>query len=246
VLIKIETLKGYTLDSFDGEIGTVKEFYFDDHYWTIRYLVADTGNWYTDRRVLISPHALVDVARKKQRITVNLTKKQIEDCPPLASDLPVSRQYEEAYYRYYGWPMYWDGPNMWGGYPDIVQGISISKEIMTHEKTWDSHLRSSIEVGSYNIQASDGDIGHVEDFIIDDKAWAIRYLVINTHSWWAGKKVLVSPQWIDRVSWNESKVFVGLTRESIKNSPEYSEQTLLDRDYETLLHEHYRRPLYWR
>ena len=114
MLIKTKTLKGYTLDSLDGEIGKVKEFYFDDYHWTIRYLVADTGNWYTDRQVLISPHALVEVNKEKQNIAVNLTKKQIEDSPPLDSDKPVSRQFEEAYYGYYGWPMYWDGPYMWG------------------------------------------------------------------------------------------------------------------------------------
>jgi hypothetical protein len=246
MLIKIDTLKGYTLDSLDGEIGKVKDFYFDDYHWTIRYLVADTGNWYTDRQVLISPHALVKVNKEKQNIAVNLTKKQIEDSPPLDSDKPVSRQFEEAYYGYYGWPMYWDGPYMWGAYPDIVRDIKYSREIMQAEDKWNSHLRSTIEVNSYNIQASDGEIGHLEDFIIDDETWAIRYLIIDTHNWWPGKKVLVSPQWIEQVSWSDSKVFVNLSRESIKNSPEYTEESLITRDYETWLYGHYKRKAYWR
>jgi hypothetical protein len=246
MLIKIDTLKGYTLDSLDGEIGKIKDFYFDDYHWTIRYLVADTGNWYTDRQVLISPHALVKVNKEKQNIAVNLTKKQIEDSPPLDSDKPVSRQFEEAYYGYYGWPMYWDGPYMWGAYPDIVRDIKYSREIMQAEDKWNSHLRSTIEVNSYNIQASDGEIGHLEDFIIDDETWAIRYLIIDTHNWWPGKKVLVSPQWIEQVSWSDSKVFVNLSRESIKNSPEYTEESLITRDYETWLYGHYKRKAYWR
>jgi hypothetical protein len=100
-------LKGYKLHSLDGEIGKVKEFYFDDHHWTIRYLVADTGNWLTGRQVLISPYALVAVNKEEQYITIDLTKKQIEDSPSLNSDKPVSRQFEETYYGYYGWPMYW-------------------------------------------------------------------------------------------------------------------------------------------
>jgi sporulation protein YlmC with PRC-barrel domain len=246
MLIKIDTLKGYTLDSLDGEIGKVKEFYFDDYHWTIRYLIADTGNWYTGRQVLISPYALVEVNKEKQNIVVNLSKKQIENSPPLSSDKPVSRQFEEAYYGYYGWPMYWDGPNMWGPYPDIVRDLKYSREIMQAEDKWNSHLRSTIEVNSYNIQASDGEIGHVEDFVIDDETWAIRYLIIDTHNWWPGKKVLVAPQWIERVSWSDSKVFVDLSRESIKNSPEYSEESLISRDYETWLYGYYTRQAYWR
>jgi hypothetical protein len=246
MFIQINTLNNYTLDSLDGAIGKVKQFYFDDYYWAIRYLVADTGNWYTDKQVLISPHALVEVNQEKQNIAVNLTKKQIENSPPLDSEKTVSRQFEEAYYGYYGWPMYWDGPYMWGAYPEIVRDIKYSREILQAENKWNSHLRSTIEVNSYNIQASDGEIGHVEDFIIDDETWAIRYLVIDTHNWWPGKKVLVSPQWIERVSWSDSKVFVNLSRESIKNSPEYSKESLITRDYETWLYGHYKRQEYWR
>jgi len=105
MLSKAKTLTGYKLHSLDGEIGKVKEFYFDDHHWTIRYLVADTGNWLTGRQVLISPYALVAVSQEEQHIVINLTKKQIEDSPSLNSDRPVSRRFEEAYYGYYGWPM---------------------------------------------------------------------------------------------------------------------------------------------
>ena len=129
MLNKAKTLKGYKLDSLDGEIGKVKEFYFDDRHWTIRYLVADTGNWLTGRQVLISPYALVAVIKEEQHIAVDLTKKQIEDSPSLNSDKPVSRQFEEAYYGYYGWPMYWAGPYMWGDYPYIVRDREKWKEI---------------------------------------------------------------------------------------------------------------------
>ena len=121
MLCKAKTVKGYKLDSLDGEIGSVKEFYFDDQHWAIRYLVADTGNWLTGRQVLISPYALGVVNQGKQSISINLTNKQIEKSPSLASDKPVSRQFEVSYYGYYGWPVYWDGPYMWGPYPNIVR-----------------------------------------------------------------------------------------------------------------------------
>ena len=121
MLNKAKTLQGYKLDSRDGEIGKVKEFYFDDQHWAIRYLVADTGNWLTGRKVLISPYALGAVVNEQQHIVIELTKKQIEDSPALNSDKPVSQQFEESYYGYYGWPMYWRGPYMWGSYPYLVR-----------------------------------------------------------------------------------------------------------------------------
>jgi len=245
MLNKAKMLKGYTLDGLDGDIGKVKEFYFDDLHWTIRYLVANTGNWLTDKQVLISPHALASVDREDQNIAINLTKKQIEDSPPLDSDKPVSRQFEEFYYGYYGWPVYWGGPYMWGSYAYIVNNPDEWRESTQGEKAWDSHLRSTNDVSGHHIQASDGDIGHVEDFIIDDETWAIRYLVIDTRNWWPGKKVLVATQWIESVSWSELKVFVNLTREAIRQSPEYTEESLLTRDYEALLHGHYDRQGYW-
>ena len=248
MLSKANILKGYRLDSLDcGEIGTVKEFYFDDQHWTIRYLVANTGDWLTDRQVLISPYALIAVINAAQRITIDLTKKQIEDSPSLDSDKPVSQQFEENYNKYYGWPMYWGGPNLWGSYYIPYRGRNHEewREFTHGEKTWDPHLRSTHTVSGYNVQAVDGEIGHVDDFIIDDETWAIRYLVIDTGNWWPGKKVLISPQWIDRVSWSEAKVFIYLSRETIKQSPEYTEESLLTRDYETGLHRHYNRQGYW-
>jgi len=245
MLYKVKTLNGYKLDSLDGDIGKVKEFYFDDQHWAVRYLVADTGNWLLDKQVLVSPYALRKVVEIDQVININLTKKQIEASPSLDSDKPVSQQYEELYYKYYGWPVYWDGPYMWGSYPDIVRDRVMRDEPSTLQKPWNPHLRSTRDVTGHHIQASDGEIGHVEDFILDDETWAIRYLIIDTRNWWPGKKVLVSPQWIERISWSESKVFFNLTRETIQHSPEYSEETLIDRDYEYRLHRHYNRPGYW-
>ena len=247
MLNKAKTLTGYKLSSLDGEIGTVKEFYFDDKHWAIRYLVADTGSWLADRQVLISPHALLAVYPEEQNIAINLTKKQIEDSPSLNSDKPVSRQFEEVYYGYYGWQMYWSGPYMWGTSPYIVRDREKRKGASKSKRTWDAHLRSTNDMSGHHIQATDGEIGHVEDFIIDDKTWAIRYLIIDTRNWWPGKKVLIAPQWIERISWGESKVFVNLTRKTIKQSPEYKhfEESLPTRYYETMLHQHYNRQGYW-
>ena len=245
MLIQANTLKGYKLACLDGEIGKVEEFYFDDRHWTIRHLVAETGNWLLGRRVLISPYALVAANREEHHIAINLTKKQIEDSPLLGSDKPVSRQFETAYYGFYQWPAYWGGPNVWGSYPYIERDPKKWREPTPNEKGWDPYLRSTHEVSGHYVHASDGEMGHVEDFIIDDETWAIRYLIVDTQNWWPGKKVLVSPQWIDRVSWSESKVFVNLSRETIKNSPEYTDESSVTRDYETRLHRHCNFHGYW-
>jgi hypothetical protein len=247
MLYTARTLHGYRLDSLDGEIGRVKEFYFDDRHWTIRYLVADTGNWLPGRQVLISPYALgaIDTDIYKDQIAISLTKKQIKESPSLDSHKPVSRQFEENYYGYYGWPIYWAGPFSWGYARQVVRDREKWKAATPGQKAWDHHLRSTHAMTGYRLEALNGEIGHIEDFVIDDETWAIRYLVVGTKSWWPGKKVLVSPQWIERISWNESNVFINLSREAIKDSPQYTEEALLTRDYEVGLHRHYNRKGYW-
>jgi uncharacterized protein YrrD len=245
MLIKAKELKGYSLKSLDGDIGSVSEFYFDDRYWTIRYLIANTANWFTGRQVLISPYSLKGVNQAVEELSVRLTRKQVEDSPSIETDEPVSRKYEGAYNGYYGYPDYWNGPYMWGGYPYIVQerakwDLSASQSMET-----EGHLRSTNEVTGYNLLAIDGEIGHVDDFILDDETWSIRYLVVATRNWWPGKKVLISPKWIDDVSWGESEVTIGLSRDAIRAAPEYTDELLLTRDYETGLYGHYNREGYW-
>ena len=246
MLSKVKILNGYSIQNTDDEtIGKVKDIYFDDRRWTVRYLVANTGNWLSGRKVLLSPYALVAVNADHDNIIADLTKKQIEDSPSLDSDKPVSQQFESDYYGYYGWPSYWYGPYSWGSYPYIERDSVKWKQHNPGGKAWDHHLRSCHEVTGYNIQAEDGEIGHVEDFIIDDETWEIRYLVVNTSNWWAGKKVLISPLWIESVSWSERKVVIDLTRQVIKRSPVFTDKSLVDRDYENSLYGHYNRKGYW-
>lgn len=248
MLIKAKTLKGYKLRATDGEIGKVKEFYFDDLHWVVRYLIADTGSWLTGKQVLISPYALGVANNQDDLININLNKDQIENSPSLETDKPVSLQFETEYYGYYRWPAYWSGTGMWGAYPTISHDNleKVEKvEKQEQEKSWDPHLRSTNALTGYHIQANDGEIGHVSDFVIDDETWAIRYLIIDTTNWFGGKKVLISPKWIDEISWDESKVAINLSMEEIKQAPEYSAEELVTRDYETQLHRYYKRNVYW-
>jgi len=245
MLNRFKSIKGYKLNGLDGEVGTVKEFFFDDRFWTIRYLVADTGNWLGEWQVLISPFALTAVNVEDKTVVVELTKKQIEESPSLASYKPVSRQYEEEYSNYYGWPMYWSGPYMWGLQPGLLPNREKWREPTQSKNSWDPHLRSTQDVMGHAIQTNDGKIGHVEDFIFDDETWAIRYFVVDTKNFGLGKLVLLSPRWIENIDWIQKKVIVALSRDSILGSPEFLQDSLLTGEYETDLHRHYNRHGYW-
>ena len=236
MLSKAKTLTGYKLESLDGGIGKVKDFYFDDHYWTIRYLVADTGEWLVSRQVLISPLSVAGVDREQESLTVKLTKAEIEHSPSLNRDKPVSRQFEQEYTVFFGFPMYWGFPK------DATAHAQSGNPAKKHD---DPDLRSTHDVSGHHVEASDGEIGHVNDFIIDDETWAIRYLIVETKDWLPGKKVLISPKWIERVSWSAKQVVVALTREAIGQAPEYTDSSPLTRDQEIALHRHYNRPGYW-
>lgn len=243
----VKELKGYVLKATDGEIGRCKDFLFDDRFWTIRHMVADTGKWLPGRKILISPVALEKPDWGEGRFPVRMTKKEIEDSPDLKTDEPVSRQREVGLFQYYGWPYYWVGGHVWGAvdFPEQPYGAMAEMEPEDDSDSGDEHLRSANEVTGYHIQATDDEIGHVEDFLVDDSNWVIRYLVVDTRNWLPGKKVLVSPAWAEAVDWGDSKVMVNMTRDQIKNGPEFDPSVLVDREYEEALHNYYRRVGYW-
>ena len=245
MLVNAKSLTGYKLQSLDGEIGKVREFYFDDRFWAVRYLVADTGGWLTGRQVLISPYALISANTEEQHLTVDLTKKQIEDSPSLSSDKPVSLQFEESHFGYYGLSAYWNDLNRMGPAPDLMAGDRNPDGLPQDKADWDPNLRSTSAVIGHHVQASDDEIGHIEDFIIDDQTWAIRYLVVNTRNWLPGKKILVSLQWVERVSWTEAKVYVNLPSEMIRTAPEYDDDSPITREFEESLHQHFLHEGYW-
>jgi hypothetical protein len=253
-----ESIEGYGIQATDGEIGRVREFYFDDVKWGIRYLVVDTGSWFTRNSVLISPYSITGVDDVDQTIRVSLTLEQVKGSPDIDTHKPVSRQLEGEYSDYYGYGNYWTGPYLWGvgGYPSypmpeagtVPAGHELPEEVAARAASnpEDVHLRSTDKVTGYHILGTDDNIGHVQDFIFDDEAWAIRYLVVDTRNWWpGGKKILLATQWIDRIDWTESSVQTSLTREQIQSSPEYDDRSQVDRNFEMALHRHYRREGYW-
>ena len=214
------------LGASDGEIGHVNDFYFDDQNWVVRYLVTDTGSQMPGRLVLISPYAFGNLYQGGKILLVNLTRQQIEKSPSIESHKPVSRQYEEKYHRYYGWPFYWQGGQLWGmsAFPVMSpppRRASDEQSTTKGEKQeyGDPHLRSAKAVIGYHIQATDKMIGCVTDFVMDDKNWTIQHVVVDTRNWLSGKKVMISPSQINRISWDESMVYVDLTKEAILAAP---------------------------
>ena len=222
---------GYHVYASDGEIGQVCNFFFDDRLWVVRYLVVETGSWLKSRRVLVSTTALGQPDWSRWVFPVGLSREQIQNSPDIDADMPVSRQQELAMSFYYGWPSYWS-----------LSGVPATAPV---ETAGDPTLRSMREVRGYRIQAGDGEIGHVEDFILDDQSWALRYIVVETRNWLPGKKVLVNPDWIGQVSWSAGEVAVNLQREAIASAPEYGPSPWVDRLYEIQLYRHYGRPGYW-
>lgn len=252
MLRAVEELKGSAIAASDGEIGKVVDFYFDDEKWTVRYLVADTGGWLTGRQVLISPVSISKLEWYAHKIDVDLTKEQVEKSPGIDEDRPVSRQHEADYFAYYNYPYYWTGPYIWGPAPLPRQApTSPPAETQSREALEmihagdDVHLRSVGEVIGYDIGAKDGPVGHVENLVVDDQSWTIRYIIVDTRNWLPGKKVLVSPEWISSISWPESRVQVDLSRDAIKSCPEYDPYKPIERAYEERVYRHYGRPNYW-
>jgi len=250
MLRSIDELMGYSLDAEDGPIGKCLNFLFDDLKWTIRYMVADTHKWLPGRHVLISPISLGEPDPAHKVFPVKLTKEKIKNSPPLETDMPVSSEYEKRLRKYYGYPYYRLGNTSWDyqAHPDSpYSSLPRMEEEERVQGKEPNHLRSVNEVKGYNIHATDGRIGDVEDFIVEDKTWIIRYAAVDTRKWLpGGKKVLVSTDWINVIRWEKKDVVVDLTKDAVRNSPEYDPGTPITREYESRLFDFHGRPAYWR
>lgn len=266
MLRSLKDLKGYAIRATDGDIGHVSDFYFDDSRWVVRYLLVETGSWLESRDVLISPIAIGHPDWSEKVLPVSITKAQVQNSPAVDTAKPISRQHEIRYLGYYGFPYYWGGAGLWGAgafpgammVPGYVSGSyaaprtglsdaenSLARAEAAKHKDDDPHLRDCATVMAYHVEASDGDIGHVHDMLVDDETWAVRYIVVNTSNWWMGHLVLIAPQWISDVSWHDAAVSVNLTQQAVKDSPPYDPDKVIDREHEDALHGHYGRPGYW-
>lgn len=250
MLRSVNEIRGYVLRALDGEIGRCKDFLFDDDYWTIRHMVADTAKWLPGRKVLVSPIFLEEPDWQERCFPVALTRREIENSPSLAEDAPVSRRHETGYYQHFGLPLYWMGEYSWAGFispADLAASrgtVDSYPEEMSPEEQ-DKHLRSVKEVVGYRIEAQDGKIGHVEDFLVDDDTWTLRYAIVDTRNWLPGRLVLVSTDWLSAFNWADRLAKLDLAKSAIENSPTFDPSQPVNREYEARLYDFYGRPVYW-
>jgi hypothetical protein len=260
MLRNVNDLYGFSVTGSDGPIGEVRDCYFDDHSWTIRFFVVETGAWLGGRKVLISPIAIHGSDWAGKALSVSVTQKQVKNSPDVDTSKPVSRQHEVEQFGYYGYPYYWGEGNLWGvgprpgmslaGYESVALPAErqartgfVDSQVKLHRGRGDDpHLRSCRAIENYHIHATDGDIGHVESLLANDEAWAIRYLIVNTSDWWLGHQVLVAPPWIADISWLNATVSIDLTRQAVKDAPAYDAKALPNPEQERGLLEHYGHP----
>ena len=251
MLVVGSAFKGYAIEATDGHFGTVDTFLFDDKSWKIRWLVVYTGNWLPGRQVLVHPSAIGLPDHEKNILSVDLTKAKIEASPDIAQDQPVTMQLQKQLYSYYGFDPYW-GPDLYEA--GLTNGLAVSgfdtpasavnREIGSGtlprgNQRGDPHLGSMKSVRGYHIQATDGSIGHVESFLVDDESWAVRYLIVDTRNWWPGARVLISPFAVEAIEWREHEVRLSVQRDQVKASPPWDSADTIDRLYEQRLHTHY-------
>ncbi len=242
MLTQASAMNGYSIQASDGKIGTVSDLLFDDDTWLVRWLVVDVGDWLLGRKVLLPSTALGHLNREEEQFSVRLSQQQIKASPDIDTNLPVSRHMETDIYDYYGWRPYWPNGLYLGGFgypsdsfastPDSADGPGGVAPI-------DRHLRSAHEIKGCHIHATDGEIGHVDDLLIEDGDWSIHYLSVETSNWWTGKDVLISPRSVQDIDWQERVISLDVDRARVKGSPPYAPTTQLDRIYENQFHDYY-------
>lgn len=263
MLRSAKQMEGCSVGAIDGVIGHIEDFYFDDEQWVIRYLVVETGGWLSSRKVLVSPIAFGKLDWVQKILPVQISREQVRKSPHIDTEKPVSRQHEMEYSDYYAYPIYWGGGGYWGGgmYPSLMmpsygepgevfadsrdERRKMERSESNQSSQGDPHLRSCNVVIGYHIHASDGEIGHVSGLLIDEQTWAVRYLIADTSNWWLGHQILIAPQWIKAVNWDDNSVTVSMTRHAIKNAPAYKPGSVPDRETEDRLYAHHERIKYW-
>ena len=249
MLIKATDTTGYDVQASDGTLGTVCDLLFDDASWTVRWLVVETGSWWADHRVLIPASALGHPDPEGRRFPVNLTMAQVKGSPDVDTHRPVSRQFESSAYDYYGYSPYWGtdlymgGFGYWGGMAPMAPSPETeprAEEIaQVQRRNDDPNLRSVADISTYHIHATDGEIGHLSDVLIDDSDWSVKYLIVNTSNWWQGKEVLISPRSTESIRWTENLIYLGVNRDRVRTSPEYDASHPITTAFDTEMASHY-------
>ena len=241
MLWNASAIKGYAIEASDGRLGTVSDLLFEDVGWVTRWLVVDTGSWLPGRKVLLPLSALGLPDHVLRHFPVKLTMQQVKDSPNVDLDQPVSRQIEAHVYDYFGWDPHWAGSfapmsNAIASpfvAPPIERWLNPDDLNRTDDRPneGDPHLRSIAAVIGHHVHAADGEIGHVEDLLVDDAGWNIRYVKVDTRNWWPGERVLISPRSVRMIDWDDKLIHLDVNRQKVKDSPPYDPGITIDGAY---------------
>ncbi|MFP4281454.1 MAG: hypothetical protein ACLFR7_10735 [Opitutales bacterium] len=227
-------LRKRSLHAQDGEIGRCTDFLFDEESWIVRYFVVDTRKWLPGRKVVVATSSVGNgsLLDEDGLIRTRLRREQIKDSPPIAEHAPVSMEVEAELSAYYGWPVYWDAGNPWGnavtappfgpernldegaqengGAPDTSQ---------QPKDTGQSRLRSAHRLQGYHLEARDGPLGHIEDFVFAPDSWLVELAVLNTRNWLPGRDLAFAPGWITEIDAIANRATVDRDRAVLERCP---------------------------
>ncbi|MHB9154793.1 MAG: PRC-barrel domain-containing protein [Endomicrobiales bacterium] len=243
MLRKASDLIGRTIRASDGDIGEIRDYYFDDKHWVLRYFVVDTSPWIDDREALLSTECFINIDWGSNEIPASLTREQVKNSPGAPIAPPLLRQKETQLFQFEGWPSYWHRGTMYT--KPLLGAESGDLETAVEDQDLAPYLRSAREVLGYAVQGTDARIGAVTDFIVDDTCWALRYMLVTAGSWMNHRRMLIAPEWAGTVDWGNAEIPVALPKETVYSAPAYDPSVPVSREYEEQLCRHYRFPRYW-
>jgi len=255
MLLVISALKGFTIEALDGPLGTAEDFLFDDAAWRVRWLVVGTGGWLSHRQVLVHPSAIGVADIDRSQLPVNLTKKQVEESPEVLQGEVLTQATEDRLFRYYGWdsagwyaepyePPLGAMATPFSSPPYLGFNALIGSDIIISDgDVADPTKRSVDDVTGFHVHASDGPIGHVENFIVDSDTWRIQYLIVATRNWWPGQHVLIAPEAVVAIKSLDRVVEIDVTRKQVKASPPWDPLALMKQADFRSLRAHYGWPM---
>lgn len=253
MLFSLRSLSNHAIQATDGEIGRIESFYFDDESRFIRYVVAEPGQWFDRTKVLLSPYSIRAVDDATRRVEVNLTRQQVASSPDIDTESPITRQMEVDCFTHYRWPFYWTGAGVWGAaaplgsdfeLPPASNATAQGQELPDCVKS-QVYLRSLSSALGCHVFANKGELGHLDDFIVDDQGWMIRYFVVRFRKLIASHLLLIARDWVNSIHWKSRKIRIALPKEKVIHSPPFDASVPISREYEELLHRYYEKQGYW-
>ncbi len=250
MLINAKRIIGAKVHALDGDIGKVSDIYFDDKTWNLRYIVITSGSWLDSRELLLIPSSLRVPDPFYDTIITDMTRDKVQKSPSVFTDLPVSRQYENQLHRYYAWSPYWYYPMHAGfgiyPYPAVVPKpeSTLNEEMKQRQdkrlENADPNLRSFNEIKKYKIDATDKELGKIEDLLIERESALITHLVLDTIEWWPSKHVAIETSFIEKINYGLRWIEVGLDSKAIKDAPAFSDSASSNPAYMESLASYYR------